>query len=132
MASINDLKTSKFLKKEDVGEGALVTICAVTQENIAKEGADPELKWTLHFDEFEKPMVLNSTNGQIIAKITGIENDIEVGWIGKQIVLYNDPNVSFAGKLMGGIRVRAVRKQGVKPLATNVVAPPNKVDDLPF
>ena len=130
MASVNDLKTSKFLKKEDVGEGSLVTICAVSQENIAKEGADPELKWTLHFDEFEKPMVLNSTNGQIIAKITGIENDIEIGWIGKQIILYNDPNVSFAGKLMGGIRVRAVRKPQPVPVSKTESA--KKVDDLPF
>jgi hypothetical protein len=133
MASVNDLKSSKFLKKEDVGEGSLVTIRAVTQENVAKEGVDPEMKWVLHFDQFEKPMVLNSTNGQIIGKITGIEDDIEVGWIGKQVVLYNDPNVSFGGKLMGGIRVRAIRKTTAK---VNPSAPLEPVQDdgsgLPF
>ena len=107
MASINDLKTSKFLKKEDVGDGSLVTIKTVHQENVAKEGADPEMKWCLTFEELDKPMVLNSTNGQIIAKITGAEDNIETAWVGKKIVLYNDPNVSFGGKLMGGIRVRA-------------------------
>ena len=107
MASIRDLKQSKFLKKEDVGKGALVTIRAVHQENVAVEGAEPEMKYCLSFNEFEKPMVLNSTNGQIIANITGIEDEIEKGWIGKQIVLFNDPNVSFGGKLIGGLRVRA-------------------------
>ena len=127
MASINDLKTSKFLKKEDVGRGVLVTIREVKQENVAKEGAEPEMKFTLHFEELEKPMVLNSTNGQIIAKITGIDDPIE-DWAGHQIVLYEDPNVSFAGKLVGGIRVRAP-KQTVQP------KPETKKqvdDDLPF
>jgi hypothetical protein len=137
MASIHDLKSSKFLKKEDVGQGVLVTIRAVTQENVAKEGADPEMKWTLWFDEFEKPMVLNSTNGQIIANITGIENEIELGWVGKQVVLFHDPNVSFGGKLMGGIRIRASRKP--QPAVTQVKTAPaqsiqgqNPADDLPF
>jgi hypothetical protein len=116
MASVNDLKSSKFLKKEDVGEGALVTIRKVTQENVAKEGAPEELKWCLHFDEFDKPLVLNSTNGQIIGKVTGIEDEIEVGWVGKKIVLYDDPNVSFAGKITGGIRVRAPKTQQAKDL----------------
>jgi len=112
MASINDLKTSKFLKQEDVGEGVPVTIRALSKENVAKEGAEPEYKWTLHFEEFDKPLVLNSTNGQIIAKITGFEDDIEIKWIGTKVVLYADPNVSFGGKLVGGIRVRAIKNQG--------------------
>lgn len=114
--NLGDLKSSKFLKKEDVGEGSLVTIRALHQENVAKEGADEELKAVMYFEEFEKPLVLNSTNGQIIAKITGIEEDIERNWIGKKIVLYNDPNVSFGGKVTGGIRVRAVRTPQEKTL----------------
>lgn len=63
------------------------------------------MRWALHFRELDKPMILNSTNGQIIAKITGSEESDD--WDGKQIVLYHDPNVSFGGKLVGGIRVRA-------------------------
>jgi hypothetical protein len=118
MASINDVKSSKFLKKEDVGEGALVTIKALTQENVAKEGAEPEMKFCLHFHEYDKPLVLNSTNAQIIAQITGAEDNIETAWIGHKIVLFNDPNVSFGGKLIGGIRARAPR------VATKI--------DLPF
>lgn len=115
MASINDLKSSRFLKKEDVGEGVLATISSVQRMNVAMEGAEPEMKWCLTFHELEKPMVLNSTNGQIIAKFTGIENDIEVGWLGKQVVLYDDPNVGFGGKITGGIRVRAPRLPNVEP-----------------
>lgn len=107
--NINDLKQSRFLTQNDVDPPVLVTIRDCKQENVAKEGADPELRWTLVFNELDKPMTLNSTNGQIIQAITGSgESD---DWIGKKIVLYRDPNVSFAGKLVGGIRCRAPRNQ---------------------
>lgn len=115
MASINDLKSSKFLKKEDVGDGVLLTIKGVRQTNIAMDGAPEEHKWVLDFDETDKPLVLNSTNGQIIGAFTGIEKDIEIGWVGKQIVLYTDPNITYQGKLVGGIRVRAPRLPNAEP-----------------
>jgi hypothetical protein len=114
--NVNDLKTSKFLKKEDVGEGVLATISNLTQENVALDGAPADMKVTLHFKELDKPLVLNSTNGQIIAQITGVTEDIEAGWIGKQIVLYTDPNITFQGKLVGGIRVRAPKPQSERVL----------------
>ena len=129
--NVNDFKQSKFLKKEDVGAGVLVTITSITAENVAKEGADPEMKYALHFSELEKPMVLNSTNAQLIAQITGIEEEVERGWVGKVIVLYSDPSISFGGKLVGGIRVRAPR---IKSEAQKIVAPKPVDDglDLPF
>jgi hypothetical protein len=113
---ISQLKNSNFLTKEDVGRGALLTIKEVTQENVAKTGAPEELKYCLHFVEAEKPMVLNSTNGQLIAKITGSEDSDN--WGGKKVVLYNDPNVSFGGKVVGGIRVRAPKEQSATPPAS--------------
>ena len=129
--NLEDLKQSKFLKKEDVGPGTLVTISGLTQENVAKEGADPDMKTVLHFNQLEKPMVLNSTNGQAIARITGKQNDIEREWIGAHVVLYNDPNVSYAGRITGGIRVRAPKAGAVLP---TVSAPCSQIaeEDLPF
>ena len=118
MASLSDIKNSKFLKKEDVGIGVLVTIRGVAQENVAKEGAEPEIKWCVTFNELEKPLVLNSTNAQMIAKIAGHEDDIEKNWVNVRVVLYDDPNVQFAGKITGGIRIRAPKDQ--------------KASDLPF
>ena len=116
MANLSDIKSSKFLKKEDVGVGVLVTIRGVGQENIAKEGAEAENKWCVYFSEFEKPLVLNSTNAQMIAKITGHEDNIENTWPGAKIVLYDDPNVQYAGKITGGIRIRAPKTQQEKDL----------------
>jgi hypothetical protein len=111
--NIAGLKQSKFLTRADVGKGSLVTIKQIFQENVAKEGAPEEFKWCISFDETEKPMVLNSTNGQIIASI--VHSDETDTWVGHKVVLYDDPNVSFGGKLVGGIRVRAPRNQPATP-----------------
>jgi len=139
---ISQLKKSNFLTRGDVGKGVLVTIKNITQENVAKEGAPEELRWCLHFAELDKPAVLNSTNGQIIAQITKSE-DTDT-WPGHKVVLYDDPTVSFGGKLVGGIRVRAPRNQPAAPVApkpapapvTPATAPCDESgevsDDVPF
>jgi hypothetical protein len=140
--NISQLKESKFLKKEDCGPGILVTIRSVEQVNVAKEGAPEEMKWTISFNEVDKPMVLNSTNGQIIAQIT--KSDESENWTGHKVVLYHDPNIAFGGKLVGGIRVRAPRNQtpavpktaGVPTPAPRPAPapeqPPQEPDDVPF
>ena len=128
---VSQLKDSKFLKRADVGSGALVTIRSLTQENVAKEGADPEMKYAVHFDELDKPMILNSTNAQLISQI--LKEEETDGWVGQRVVLYDDPSVSFGGKLVGGIRVRAP-KQTVKPAAKPVFrqTPDEDLEETPF
>ena len=132
--NVSELKQSKFLTKNDVIPPVLVTMREVSPVNVAKEGVEPEMKFALHFVELEKPMVLNSTNGQIIAAITGSEETD--AWVGKKIVLYNDPNVSFGGKLTGGIRCRAPKAGSVvadaKQGAPAPAAPVESDDSCPF
>lgn len=134
MPNINDLKQSKFLTKNDVTPPILVTIRGYEQVNVAKEGAPPEEKYVLHFSEVEKPLVLNSTNGQIIASITKSEEFD--GWINQKVVLYFDPNISFGGKLTGGIRCRAPKNQPATKPAAPAPAPSDNdgsnVDDVGF
>ena len=141
MPRVGDMIESKFLKKEDVGgeRGMLVTISAVKQANVAMQGADPEMKWTLSFSELDKPMVLNSTNIHMTAKACGSDDTDE--WMGKKIVLYEDPNVSFGGKLVGGIRVRAQRTQAAPVVPQRKPQPESNKsvgnfadmqDDVPF
>lgn len=111
--NINQLKTSNFLKRDDVGDGTIVTIRSISQQNVAKEGAPEEMKWCLHVDEFDKGMVLNSTNGQLIAH--ALKSEESEDWIGQKVILFDDPSVSFGGKLVGGIRVRALPKTATAP-----------------
>lgn len=105
MPTTREMLPSKYLKKEDVGEGVLATIQSFEKVNVAVEGAEAEYKWAASFHELDKPLVLNSTNIHVMEAVFGSDNTDN--WVGKQIVLYNDPNVSFAGKITGGIRVRA-------------------------
>lgn len=136
----HEMKESKFLKKEDVGSGMLLTITGIEQRNVAMPGADPEMKWCMSFQEFEKPMVLNFTNIQLAEKALG--SDDTDHWIGKKIVAFDDPNVSYGGKITGGIRLRAVRGKAAQtnPAASKPVsAPPARTfeeelaaDDPPF
>lgn len=121
MPHISQLKQSRFLTRADVGSGVLATIKNVYQDNVAKEGAPEELRWCIEFVDLEKPMVLNSTNGQIIAAFSG--KDDTDHWAGVKVVLYDDPNVSFGGKLVGGIRCRAPRNQP-KPVAPKAATRP--------
>jgi hypothetical protein len=122
MPKVSDLKQSKYLTKEDVSPAVLLTIKGYEQVNVAMENQSPDYKWALTFKEEEKPFVLNQTNGQLISVITGSDDFDE--WLGKKIVLYNDPTIIFAGKVTGGIRVRAPKGQAAPP--------PPPEDDLPF
>ena len=118
---ITNFTESKFLRKADVDPPVLVTIGELEQVNVSMPGQPAELKWALHFAELEKPLIMNSTNAELIGNITGSEDTD--GWIGRKIVLYKDDNVSFGGKLVGGIRARAPKKPVVKPVAKPASAP---------
>lgn len=122
---------SKFLKKDDVDPPKLVTVKALRQANVAMDDQPEELKWTILFKELDKPMVLNSTNIQLLTKALGTDETDE--WVGKQIVVYNDPNVSFGGKITGGVRIRAPKKKAAPAeTAAAEVTAADYDDDIPF
>lgn len=67
----------------------------------------------LEFLEDVKPMVINSTNRQIVSKIikqklgcTAAESRNISNWKNQQIELYFDENVKMMGKITGGIKVK--------------------------
>jgi len=108
MPRIHEMLERKFLAKEDCGEeGTVVTIKSFERVNVAMDDQPPEHKWTMLFKELPKPLVLNATNLQLCEKI--FNSDDTDHWVGKKLVVYSDPNISFGGKLVGGIRVRAHR-----------------------
>ena len=111
---VGEMKISKYLKREEFKTPQLVTIAGdVFQENMARDDEPEKLKYCLRFAELEKPLALNVINQEIIGEIAGPETSL---WDGVKVVLYDDPNVMYAGKRVGGIRVRAPRNQP-KPVA---------------
>lgn len=128
MANIREMIESKYLKQEDVDEEANVTIVKVGKANVARENDEPEFKWLIKFNEFPKPMVLNSTNIKRLARACSSEDTDD--WAGKQVILYVDHDVEFGGKVVGGLRIRAMPK--AEPVTRSVKDKPTggKFDDM--
>lgn len=112
MARVNDMIESKYLKQSDVPEDVIVTVAKIGKVNIAKEGDPAEEKWACKFREFQKPMLLNSTNIKLLEKACGSDDTDD--WIGKEVILYVDENVSFGGQVVGGLRIRKQRQEPAK------------------
>lgn len=113
MPKITEMLPSNYLKQSDFPEDYEVTVRKIERKNIAMDGKPADFKWLAHYDEFEKPMVLNATNIQLMSKACGSDDSDD--WIGKKVVVYVDENVSFGGELVGGLRIRRVRTAPAVP-----------------
>jgi hypothetical protein len=117
---------SKFLRKEDLEDDVVITMKAVCLEDMP--GDDGRKRWCLYFKELPKGLVLNTTSIRVLAKAFGEDSD---QWIGKKVTLYVDPNVSFKGQVVGGLRLRPL-KQAKLPLAAVAGAEEPFNDDIPY
>ncbi len=114
--SYSDCSGSQYLKQDDVPEeGRTATIQDYEKRTIEGRNGEPDrTKVCVKFEEFDKWLVLNSTNADAIRIHTNTKQPAES--IGKQIEIYCDPNVAFGGKIVGGIRIRPVH---IRPVADN-------------
>lgn len=127
---INEMLPSTYLKQSDFNEsGFIVTITGIEHKNVARPDEEEELKYILNFKEFDRGMVLNSTNINACAK--ACESDDTDDWIGKEVIVYVDPNVGFAGKTTGGLRIKKYTepKAPTAPVKRQPIAEPS---DAPF
>ena len=87
----------------EIGKDYTVTIEKIDQDvEIIGDGGKKQKKPVIHFKGASKPMILNSTNSKMIAKLTG-SKFIE-DWVGKQVIIRVVQERSF-GELMDVIRV---------------------------
>ena len=119
----SEMKSSKWLKQEDVPTPIKVTITSLRSAEVGTED-EPKQRWVLKFDGLEKEMVLNQTNIDAIEDHLGNETD---DWTDGTMVLYVDPTVSYQGKRVGGLRLRAP-KAAAKPVGKKPA--PVEVDDF--
>jgi len=122
-------RNSQYLTKEDCGEAGLLVTCASLAMAELENDDKKETRTILKFVEEVKPMVLNQTNKDLLKLATGAHTAGEIK--GKQIVVYNDPTVSFGGKLTGGVRIKPAQVQQPAAPATPGAIPPGG-DDIPF
>ena len=92
---------SKYLKAADLDGGRFtLTMSHITMEKVVDD--EPE-KPILYFNGAQKGMVINQTNGMMIASLYGDDTD---HWPGRPVELYT-AMVSFGGKTVPAIRVMA-------------------------
>lgn len=119
----NDVFPSSYLKAEDLGTSSpTVTIFGVKLEKLG----DDE-KPVIYFQGKEKGLVLNRTNWNMLAEITG--QDDSDNWNGKKVKLYV-ARVDYQGKRVPAIRIDYPPK-GSQPTPP----PPVEADDseeVPF
>jgi hypothetical protein len=137
MPKVSEMVQSKYLRKEDIEDDTPATIKGVKLEDLGREEAK-EQRWVIYFKQFAKGMVLNVTTIRVLESAYGDDTDV---WTGKQVLLYVDPNVSFQGRVVGGLRLRVPRPKlspGNEPKPRTVAQqaddrPPEYTDDeIPF
>ena len=121
MAKLSEMFPSKWLKASDIDQDYEVEIVEVTTDNIG-QGDQKEEKFVVHFQEFDKGLVLNKVNASMIAAQHGDDTD---NWIGKKVVLTVE-DVAYQGKIVPAIRVRRPARPTSpmrKPLPSGKSAP---------
>ena len=100
MPNVNDMFPTKYLHWQELkGTEPLLTIDRVEMEQMMGNGLEP----VLYFYGKKKGVVLNKTNGRMIAASYGPATE---NWNGKEIVLYGDPTVMYGAQQTGGLRMR--------------------------
>jgi hypothetical protein len=133
-----DAFPSKFYRAADVTSPILLTIKDVTLQRMP-DGAD---KYVMSFGEVgSKWLVLTPTKWDAIGYIAGSDDTDD--WRGVQVVLYAD-RVTYGGKLVDGIKIRAPKKKGpptkpesqqpppVAPVGTEATGEEQFNDEIPF
>ena len=115
------ISTGKYLKRESVtAEGEVHTVVKCAEEEINSSDGGSETKWILYLSDL-KPLIMNATN---IRRAVAAFGTAEVNdWGGMKIIVFDDSTVEFGGKVVGGVRLRAIPAKGKKPTS---------VDEIPF
>jgi hypothetical protein len=117
MPKVSEMIVSKFLRKEDIDDDLIVTCKNVALEDMPGEAG--EQRWVLMFRELPKGLVLNATTIRVLAKAYGDDTE---SWKGQKVSLYVDPNVSFRGQVVGGLRLRPLRGKGAAAAVAKLAA----------
>lgn len=115
MTHISDMYPDKRINgnSPELMDGDLhLTIAEVGTETY-RDGSEG---WMLAFEETEKTLALNKTNGKVVAQVLGDDSD---SWKGGRISLYRT-EVQFGDETTWGVRVRL---EAPEPVATESEIP---------
>jgi hypothetical protein len=98
-----DAFPSKYLKSADVKERPCVAVISHVARETVGQGQDAKEKLVLHFEDDNKPMVLNRTNWDALEEAFGDSDD----WPGHKVKI-RCARTHYQGKATDGIRLEAI------------------------
>jgi hypothetical protein len=122
-ADLDQVYGSKFLPAADVGTRKIrTTIVKVRKVDLRGGDGTKRVKFVLHFEHIDKPMVINATNKNELVKKLGKNPG---NWIGALVGIYVDPDVEYGGKTVGGLRLRVLGPATTAKSAGSPEPPPH-------
>ena len=126
---------SKYISSEDLdGREMRLVIARIEMEEI---GRDRDRKPVLYFTKARKGMVLNKTNGRMLATAYG---DDMTAWEDREVILFS-MKVQFGDEIVDGIRIRIPQSAPVpkpsppprqEPVPEERIPSNDFSDDIPF
>ena len=114
---------AQYLKKEDLSDPLDTELLWVKEEKVTTPGKGTHTRLVAYFEGLSKGLVLNTANCETLVEITGTDDPNE--WKDVELQLYVDPDVTYGGKKIGGIRIR-------KPAPVSVPLKKLKVVQQPY
>ncbi len=123
---------SRFLSTGDIGDRKIRTkILKVRKEELRKDDGTKRWRLVLSFESLDKPLVVNATTKDLLVTTLG---RVPAKWVGASVGIFVDQNVMYAGKRVGGVRLRVLEPAQAKlaPQPVAVKKPqPDDFDDNP-
>ena len=107
---------SDVIRFVDLGDqDYTLRIKAVKRGKVVGSGGKSTGKALITFEGRDKPLGCGTA---ILSQIAALYGNDTRGWVGKIITIFGDPNVSFGGAKVGGVRVRPVvpKESDLSPL----------------
>jgi hypothetical protein len=127
---LENIYGGRFLSQGDIGTRKIRTkIKKVGKEELQKQDGSKRMRIVLGFDNIDKSMVVNATIKDLLVAALG---KVPAKWIGASVGIFVDPTVMFAGKRVGGLRLRVLEPAKIKPAPQPAPAPKKPaVDEWP-
>jgi hypothetical protein len=125
---LNQFYGSKFLSAVDVGNRKIPTnIESVGKVDLRNGDGTKRVRFVLRLGGIDKPMVLNVTNVNALIEKLGRN---PASWKGASVGIYVDPNVTYGGKRVAGLRLRVLGPvSAAKPVASPMSPEPPQHDN---
>ena len=98
----DELYPGRFLKGGEIPRPVTLRIASVYTERLPDDKGGERTRGIVTFQNTEKELILNRTNGECLKAMWGRQVQT---WVGQRVTLENDPNVMFGREKVGGVRV---------------------------